>query len=54
MFRENIHSNLDEMISAIRPLVDKFYEYTKLDEKPEKGERKMADEQVLLIADMID
>jgi len=28
--------------------------YIGLDEKPEKGERKLADEQALLIADIID
>ena len=31
-----------------------YFEFVQLDEKPEKGERKMADEQVLLIAEMIE
>ena len=31
-----------------------YFEFIKLDDKPEKGERKMADEMALLIGDMID
>ena len=36
------------------PLIDAYFELCKLDEKPEKGERKMADEMVLLVATIID
>ena len=33
---------------------DEYLEFVKLDDKPEKGERKVADEQALLIGDIID
>ena len=34
--------------------VEQYMTFSKLDGKPEKGERKMADEQVLLISDIIE
>ena len=35
-------------------MLEKYHAYLKIDEKPEKGDRKMADEMVLLIADVLD
>ena len=34
--------------------MENYHKYLKIDEKPEKGDRKMADEMVLLIADVLD
>ena len=39
---------------TIKTLTDEYFEFVKLDDKPEKGERKVADEQALLISDIID
>jgi len=38
----------------LEQLVGQYFEYVKVDDKPEKGERKLADDQALLVADVID
>ena len=45
---------MEEISSELKDLLDKYFIYATQDEKPVKGERKMADEQMLLIADIID
>lgn len=54
IFRDSQFANLDDLKAFVAPLVDQYFELCKLDEKPEKGERKMADEMVLLVATIID
>ena len=54
MFRSDSYTNFNELKTDLMHLTSKFYTYLGADEKPEKGERKMADDQVLLIADIID
>lgn len=54
LMNEKGFSSIEELLSKIKMLVSQYYEYVKYDEKPEKGERKAADEQALLIADLID
>ena len=54
MFRNEAPKTIDELIQITGPLLERYHEYLKIDEKPEKGDRKMADEMVLLIADVID
>ena len=53
MFRAQV-PQLGAFQETIKKLTDEYFEFVKLDDKPEKGERKLADEQVLLIADIID
>ena len=38
----------------VAKLLESFYEMSKLDGKPEKGERKLADELALLISHLLD
>ena len=54
LFRESNFNNFDELCAYLKPLVNQYYEFLILDEKPEKGERKIADEQIILIAQIID
>lgn len=54
MFRNEPPNSTEELIAIIAPLLEHYHGFLKLDEKPEKGERKMADEIVLLIADILD
>lgn len=54
MFRNEAPKTIDDLIKITGPLLERYHEYLKIDEKPEKGDRKMADEMVLLIADVID
>lgn len=54
IFRDEPPKSLEELQSIIGPLLEKYHAYLKIDVKPEKGDRKMADEMVLLIADVID
>lgn len=44
----------DELIAALKELVKQFHSGLAADEKPEKGERKLVDEQALLISDVVD
>ena len=44
LFRESNFNNFDELCAYLKPLVNQYYEFLILDEKPEKGERKIADE----------
>lgn len=43
-----------EVLATIKPLLEQFQKYNVLDGKPEKGERKVADEMVLHIATIIE
>ena len=54
IFRNEPPKSLSELQQIVGPLLQKYHAYLKMDEKPEKGDRKMADEMVLLIADVID
>lgn len=45
--------NADKM-GWVKKMLEKFYELSGLDSKPEKGERKMADELALLISHLIE
>lgn len=54
MFRSKEFENIDELMEQINKLTTQYFEFVELDDKPEKGERKMADEQVILIAEMIE
>ena len=53
IFRDSQYQS-DELIADLKAHMESYYEYVTVDDKPEKGERKMADEQALLIADIID
>jgi len=44
MFRSDSYTDIQELKSDIKQLTLKFYVYLGADEKPEKGERKMADD----------
>lgn len=44
----------DDLVTTIKTLVKQFHSGISADEKPEKGERKLIDEQALLISDIID
>ena len=44
IFREQGFNNIDELSLYLKPLVVQYYEFLNFDEKPEKGERKIADE----------
>ena len=54
MFRNKQFDNIEDLMAKVNSLTAQYFEFVQLDEKPEKGERKMADEQVLLIAEMIE
>jgi hypothetical protein len=54
MFRSKEFANIEDLMSKVAVLTSQYFEFVELDEKPEKGERKMADEQVILIAEMIE
>lgn len=54
MFRDEEPDSMDELIEIVGPLIKHYHNFLELDEKPEKGERKMADEMALLIADILD
>lgn len=54
MFINEAPKSMDDLIKIVGPLLEKYHAYLKIDEKPEKGDRKMADEMVLLIADVLD
>lgn len=54
MFKNDAPKSIEELIKIVGPLLEKYQRYLKIDEKPEKGDRKMADEMVMLIADVLD
>ena len=54
MFRSKQFGSIEELMDKVKGLTTKYFEFVLLDEKPEKGERKMSDEQVLFIAEMIE
>ena len=54
MFRNKQFDTIEDLMAKVDSLTTQYFEFVQLDEKPEKGERKMADEQVLLIAEMIE
>lgn len=54
MFRSKQYESIEDLMVKVNDLTSEYFEFVQLDEKPEKGERKMADEQVLLIAEMIE
>lgn len=54
MCRGGQYASFEELEADLRKLIKKFFEYQRLDEKPAKGERKLADELAILIGDMID
>mmetsp|Transcript_8641 Transcript_8641/g.14628 ORF Transcript_8641/g.14628 Transcript_8641/m.14628 type:complete len:524 (+) Transcript_8641:690-2261(+) len=54
IFRSEFHPSLDAFKAHLGELSQQFFAFLKLDDKPEKGERKFADEQALLIAEVVD
>lgn len=54
IFRTKSVATIEELQQNLQGLTKQYLEYIGLDEKPAKGERKLADEQVLLISDVID
>ena len=52
--RPNVYQSREELDCELKILTQQYFEYQKFDEKPEKGERKIADEMVILIGDIVD
>jgi len=44
MFRSEGYQTIEDLSVAVKALTDEYFEFIKLDDKPEKGERKVADE----------
>lgn len=44
MFRSKDFESIEELMAKVNELTNQYFEFVKLDERPEKGERKMADE----------
>lgn len=54
VFRQAPHASIQELQDDLKQLTMDYFEFVKADEKPEKGERKVADEQIVLIGDIIE
>ena len=44
MFRNKQFESIEDLMAKVDSLTTQYFEFVQLDEKPEKGERKMADE----------
>ena len=44
MFRNKQFENIEDLMAKVNSHTTQYFEFVQLDEKPEKGERKMADE----------
>lgn len=47
-------ATFEELQATVSVLVKQYHNFFTVDERPEKGERKIVDEQALLISDIID
>ena len=43
---------MEDLCEYLALLVSKSFELTKVDDKPEKGERKLVDEQILMVTEI--
>ena len=53
IFLDKVPDTIQNLCEHLTPLISTSYEIQKMDEKPEKGERKMVDEQILLIVEIV-
>lgn len=52
--RPNVYQSRGELEAELKTLTQQYFDFQKFDEKPEKGERKVADEMIILIGDVVE
>lgn len=52
--RAKAYESREEFEADLKILTKQYFDFQKFDEKPEKGERKVADEMIILIGDIVE